>query len=71
MTEPVANEIPIIGKQAQDCGCGCGGAQAGTATNDCGCGCGGSSCGAVTQQELLIVDAKQIPEFRAREAGRV
>ena len=70
MSEPVTTQELNLQEQTQDCGCGCGGAQGGTATNDCGCGCGGSSCGAVTQRELLIVDAKQISEFRAREAER-
>ena len=66
MPETMVNQKPATGEQAQDCGCGCGCDQGETAANDCGCGCGGSSCGSVTQQELLIVDAKQIAELRAR-----
>lgn len=71
MAESSVNQNLTTGEQAQDCGCGCGGAQGGTAANDCGCGCGGGSCGGATQQELPIVDAKQITEMRARGTGRV
>ena len=38
----------------QDCGCGCGGAACGTATDNCGCGCGGTACGTVTQEMTFV-----------------
>ena len=69
MAESVVNQELATGEQTQDCGCGCGGVQGENAANDCRCG--GGSCGSVTQQELPIVDAKQIAESKARMAGRI
>ena len=68
MVEQIRVQELITPEAKQDCGCGCGGSQCGTAKSDCGCGCGGGQCG-TTQQELVLVNAAQVAEMRQKAAS--